>query len=228
MKFLSYNSVQYCEDITNYNNMELKNQSLVIKINKIEKNRGFFISIPAELDGYIYKINFLFKNPKQSKQIYFEYSSDEECELIKIFKQTDLYTVYWIGINNLDLNPYDYDDENSTYYITDLDDYIEIFFDSSIIDLEQYNYWTNNISIDMYVKNYLVGTNHNLMLKYKNGQINLELESDWIEKYNMDLEDKIKNIIIELVQLQNTQYYAVEKYLEDENIICLIKKYINL
>ena len=36
--------------------------------------------------------------------------------------------------------------------------------------------------INMYVKNYLVETNYNIMLKYIYDQINLEVESNWIKK----------------------------------------------
>lgn len=229
MNFLSHYPIQYCESITTDNSFDLKINSLVLKINRTEKIRGFFISIPCELDGFVSKIKFELKNNK------------EECELIKIFdeikifKETDLYNIYWIGLNDFDLNPYNYDGENCTYCITDLNDFIEIFFNSSIVELEDYNNLIDNILIDMRVKNYLVGTNLNLMLKYINGQINSELESNWIEKYNMNLDEKIKNIIVELIKyLKKSTIFikledcTVEKLLLNENIIYLIKKYINL
>ena len=250
---MSHNSIQYCVSINNnekyLNEDKIKefeiNNILQIKINKIEKIRGIFIYVPLELDGYIDKIVFNLKNQNTTKTIYIKnenyFEQFEQSEQIQIFKQNDLFTIYWIGINSLDINPYNHDFEDKLYCLTELTDSIDIFFDSSINDLDDLIGYINNISFDLIVKNYLIGTNYNQMLKFVDGKINLELESDWIGKYNQSLDEKIKNIISKYIELnkatdmftlellkQNPEHFNIEKYLKNENLIYLIKKYIEL
>ena len=251
MKILSHNPVQYSSTINNdknylyedkINNFKINN-ILKIKINKIEKIRGFFIYIPSELDGYINKIVFNLFNLSKPKTVYFKnyYEISEQSYPIQIFKENELFTVYWVGINCLDTNPYEHDFETKSYCLIDLLDSIDIFFDSFITNLDNYPNYINNISFDILIKNYLVGTNYNQMLKYVNGQLNSELEFNWIEKYNIDLYEKIKIIIKEFIELQKAknvltaviikekpENYIIEKYLLDENFIYLTKKYIGL
>ena len=251
MKILSHNPIQYSSSINNDKNYLYEdkindfkiNNILQIKINKIEKIRGFFIYIPLELDGYINKIVFNLFNLSKPKTVYFKnyYEISEQSNPIQIFKENELFTVYWVGINCLDTNPYEHDFETKSYCLIDLLDSIEIFFDSFISDLDNCPNYINNISIDILIKNYLVGTNYNQMLKYVNGQINSELEFNWIEKYNIDLYEKIKIIIKEFIELkkpkdvlndvilkEKPENYSIEKYLLDENFIYLTKKYIGL
>jgi hypothetical protein len=103
--------------------------------------------------------------------------------------------------------------------------------------MDETNNWIFAIQLDMLVKNKLVGTNLNLMLKYVNGQINSQLESDWVEKSNMDLDEKIKNIVEIYIKFilddfnflnSHPEKYTIENYLKDENLIYLIKKYIGM
>jgi hypothetical protein len=249
MKFFSDNPIQYCLNILTSANNSIMNNSLQIKINKIEYSRGFFISIPNELDGYVDKIVFNLKNLNMTKTIYFglDLGLDLDLDLDNTsaipFKSTDLNMIYWIGFNKLDTNPYTHESENITSCLTDPNDYIGIFFNPDLFnfDFEEYTNWIENIRADILVQNRIVGTNFNLMLKYVDGQFNENLEPEWIIKSNMNIDEKIFNIIKEYVKniklkgifggyllKSHPEDYTIEKYLSDTNLIYLIKKYIGL
>lgn len=248
MKFLSHNPIQYCLNIPiSLNNSAEINEvnqihKIQFQIKKIEKIRGFFVNIPSELDDVIYNIRLNLKKLNSTKIIYLENNLQEYNYIgVTKYKQNDLYTVYWIGINNLDINPFDHNLENITYCLTEPTDDIEIFIDLSINDFDTIVNHIKNISIDLLVSNYLTGTNFNQNLKFINGNLHPDLvtDSDWIEKNNQSLNDKIKNIIIEYNDIIKNKiphkymsldpnYYNIERYLNDNNLIYLAKKYIEL
>lgn len=257
-KFFSYNPIQFCSSIEILPEYINVNQ-IKIPVSIVEKIRGFFIYIPNELDGYIDMVVFNFNNiiANENSEIkkktinFFDNNSNSY-----IFKQNDFGTIYWIGINNLDTDPFDHDSINKSYYITNKLDYVQIYLDPTIVDLDNSNNYLKNVSMDILVSNILIGSNNSQKLLYNQLTTNSELNQyeieqlELYEKYTLD--EKIKNIIKIYMQIQKHQTYNEKKknekeqnkeeqnekeqnekeqnnkYYNDSNLKYLAKKYIEL
>lgn len=233
--YFFHNQIQYCSNLIKSSNVLFQNNNIVkIKINKIEKIRGFFLLIPIDLDDYINKIIFNLKNLNMTKTIYFNFdlilnlnsnlnsnqdsitNIKNENIFIKTFKEINSFNVYWIGIDILDTNPCDHKSNNCVHCMTDPNDYIDIFFNSNLVDLPDLANLVNKISLDMVIANCVVGSGHNLMLKLVNGQINKNLELDWFDNQNLDTNKKLIKVIMSFKQI------FIKK--NEDNIESFIKK----
>lgn len=238
---LSHKLIHYAQKIEYdkflFNEQILKSNSIIkIKINLNECVRGFFFYITYLYINFIEKINFYH---------YYSKSNENNLNLFIInflnldnknyLLETDQGYIFWLGVNQLDLNPFEYND-NIKYIKTNSNtDYLEFILNYEYINLYNFDNFDNfDIISHAYILNVMTGSFINLKLKYINNLLNNDLipkELELINKYdNLNIKNKTSNDILFLIK-NNFDYNndTINNIIDDiindnkSNIHCIFK-----